>query len=73
VLSAPCIAPETCIKFLVRFVSATSIRSLLTRVKKWSALESWGLRITKRSGIRKANVAVAQKTYSDYASDVAHR
>lgn len=35
--------------------------SLLTRVKKWSALKAWGLRIAKRSGMRKAKVAVARK------------
>ncbi len=35
--------------------------SLLTRVQKWSALKAWGLRIAKRSGMRKAKVAVARK------------
>jgi transposase len=34
---------------------------LLTRVAKWSALKAWGMRIVKRSGIRKAKVAVARK------------
>jgi transposase len=34
---------------------------LLTRVAKWSALKAWGMRIAKRSGIRKAKVAVARK------------
>lgn len=34
---------------------------LLTRVAKWSKLKAWGLRIAKRSGIRKAKVAVARK------------
>jgi len=34
---------------------------LLTRVPKWSALKAWGLRIAKRSGLRKAKVAVARK------------
>jgi transposase len=34
---------------------------LLTRVQKWSALKSWGLRIAKRSGLSKAKVAVARK------------
>ncbi|MGI9385822.1 MAG: IS110 family transposase [Methyloligellaceae bacterium] len=34
---------------------------LLTRVAKWSTLKSWGIRLAKRSGIRKAKVAVARK------------
>ena len=33
----------------------------LTRVAKWSALTAWGVRIAKRSGLRKAKVAVARK------------
>lgn len=34
---------------------------LLTRVAKWSALKAWGIRVAKRSGLRKARVAVARK------------
>lgn len=34
---------------------------LLTRIAKWSALKAWGMRIAKRSGLRKAKVAVARK------------
>jgi transposase len=34
---------------------------LLTRVAKWSTLKAWGMRIARRSGIRKAKVAVARK------------
>lgn len=34
---------------------------LLTRVAKWSALKAWGIRVAKRSGLRKAKVAVARK------------
>jgi transposase len=34
---------------------------LLTRVAKWSTLKVWGLRLAKRSGLRKAKVAVARK------------
>jgi len=34
---------------------------LLTRIAKWSALKSWGMRIAKRSSLRKAKVAVAHK------------
>jgi hypothetical protein len=33
----------------------------LTRVAKWSVLKAWGMRIAKRSGLRKAKVAVARK------------
>ena len=35
--------------------------SLLQRVKKWSALRAWGLRIAKRSSMLCAIVAVARK------------
>ena len=34
---------------------------LLTRNPKWSALKAWGVRLAKRSGLRKAKVAVARK------------
>ena len=34
---------------------------LLTHVAKWSALKAWGMRLAKRSGLRKAKVAVARK------------
>jgi hypothetical protein len=34
---------------------------LLTRFERWSALKAWGLRIAKRSGMKKAAVAVARK------------
>ncbi len=34
---------------------------LLTRVVKWSTLKAWGVRLAKRSGLRKAKVAVARK------------
>ena len=34
---------------------------LLTRVGKWSVLKAWGMRVAKRSGLRKAKVAVARK------------
>jgi transposase len=30
-------------------------------VPKWSALKAWGIRLAKRSGLRKAKVAVARK------------
>jgi transposase len=34
---------------------------LLTCVAKWSALKAWGIRLAKRSGLRKAKVAVARE------------
>jgi len=34
---------------------------LLTRNAKWSSLKAWGMRIAKRSNMRKAKVAVARK------------
>ena len=34
---------------------------ILTRVAKWSALKAWGIRVAKRTGLRKAKVAVARK------------
>ena len=34
---------------------------MLTRVAGWSALEAWGIRVAKRTGLRKAKVAVARK------------
>ena len=34
---------------------------LLTRVPKWSAVNAWGAKLAKRSGLRKAKVAVALK------------
>jgi transposase len=42
--------------------------SLLLRVRKWSALRAWGLRIAKRSSMLCAIVAVARKL-----ADVRHR
>ena len=34
---------------------------LLTRVKRWSSLKAWAMRIKKRSGAKKAKVALARK------------
>ena len=34
---------------------------LLTRVHKWCALKTWGLRLAKRIGLKKAKVAVARR------------
>ncbi|MGB3792741.1 MAG: transposase [Sphingopyxis granuli] len=34
---------------------------LLHRTKRWCSLKAWGLRLAKRSGMKKAQVAVARK------------
>jgi transposase len=34
---------------------------LLTKVKRWSPLKAWGVRLMKRLGAKKAKVAVARK------------
>jgi transposase len=34
---------------------------LLTRVKRWSPLKAWGIKIAKKAGLQKATVAVARK------------
>lgn len=46
---------------LVRKYLYEAATTLLMRVKKWSALKAWGLRLAKRSGMKKAVVAVARK------------
>lgn len=46
---------------LVRTYLYEAATSLLTKVQKWSALKAWGVRIAKRSGVKKARVAVARK------------
>lgn len=35
--------------------------TLLTRVKKWSALKAWAMGLAKRKGLKKATVALARK------------
>jgi transposase len=45
----------------VREALSEAAASLLLRVRKWSALRAWGLRIAKRSSILRAIVAVAHK------------
>jgi hypothetical protein len=42
-------------------MNIVGINVLLTRVSKWSTLKAWGIRLAKRSGLRKAKVAVARK------------
>jgi transposase len=34
---------------------------LLTRVERWSSLKAWAIRLAKRSGAKKAKVALARK------------
>jgi transposase len=46
---------------LVRTYLFEAAGTLLTRVEKWSVLKAWGLRIAKRSGLKKAKIAVARK------------
>jgi transposase len=46
---------------LVRTYLFEAAGTLLTRVEKWSALKAWGLRLSKRSGLKKAKIAVARK------------
>jgi transposase len=48
-------------KMLLRTYLYEAANVLLTRVAKWSALKAWGIRLAKRSGLRKAKVAVARK------------
>jgi transposase len=40
-------------------VEAASV--LMLRTKPWCALKAWGLRLAKRAGMKKAQVAVARK------------
>jgi transposase len=46
---------------------------LLTRIAKWSTLKAWGIRLAKRSGLRKAKVAVARKACRHSAPNVDRR
>jgi transposase len=46
---------------LVRTYLFEAAGTLLTRVEKWSALKAWGLRLARRSGLKKAKIAVARK------------
>jgi transposase len=45
----------------VRTALYEAATTLLGRVVKWSALKNWGLRVARRSGMKKARVAVARK------------
>jgi transposase len=46
---------------LMRAYLFEAATTLLTRVQKWSALKAWGIRLAKRTGMKKAKVAVARK------------
>lgn len=46
---------------MVRSLLYEAANALLTRVKRWSSLKAWGMRLVKRIGARKAKVAVARK------------
>lgn len=46
---------------LVRCYLYEAAGILLTRVKAWSSLKAWGLKIARKSGAKKAKVAVARK------------
>jgi transposase len=46
---------------LVRAYLFEAATTLLTRTGNWSALKAWGLRLAKRSGMKKATVAVTRK------------
>jgi transposase len=46
---------------LVRAYLFEAATVLLTRVPRWSPLKAWGLKIAKRNGMKKAQVAVARK------------
>lgn len=46
---------------VIRHQLYEAANSILTRVKKPSSLQAWGLRIAKRSGLKKARIAVARK------------
>lgn len=46
---------------LMRTMLYEAASVLLTRVRHWSALKAWGMRIAKRAGARRARVALARK------------
>ena len=54
-------ASRKCGDAMLRSYLFEAANVLLTRVPKWSALKAWGIRLAKRSGLRKAKVAVARK------------
>lgn len=46
---------------LARHMLYEAASALISRVKKWSSLKAWAMKIVKRSGQRKARVALARK------------
>ena len=46
---------------MVRAALYEAAHTLLTRVKRFSSLKAWGLRIARRRGMAKAKVAVARR------------
>ena len=45
----------------LRFLLVEAAIVILTRSKKWSKLKTWGLKIMKKKGLKKAAVAVGRK------------
>src|SRR5262249_2730119 len=45
----------------VRTALYEAATTLLSRVTRWSSIKNWGMRLTRRSGAKKARVAVARK------------
>jgi transposase len=45
----------------VRTALYEAATTLIGRVSGWSSLKSWGVRLARRSGVKKARVAVARK------------
>ena len=39
----------------------TAAHVMLTRSRQWTSIRAWGLRIAKRSSLKKAKIAVARK------------
>lgn len=39
----------------------TAAHALLTRSRQWTSIQAWGLKIARRSSLKKAKIAVAQK------------
>ena len=46
---------------LARHMLYEAANSLLCRVRRWSALKAWGMRLARRIGAKKARVALARK------------
>lgn len=44
---------------------------MLSRSHQWTAIKSWGMRLAKRSSLKKAKIAAGAEARRHYASDVA--